>query len=343
MIASGISSMPSSDAPSASRGDVLRNPHAKNMVPNADHTKSYRPDLRYLSEGTATSLASRLAHKLEKPQMATSSDTPDMSGAKERPIDHTIAQRRAARLAREQARRQPSEGQRTSLRPVDLQRRSSHPRPQFDGTGQLVSRQDDHDKTRSPRPNSGRGGQQSQHGSLSSPGIAGTRWSAGNDSSRGSDSRRAKPQAVRGGSLPYRAVRTGEEMSSSEDISLEILEEGGDEKEQAEFKDPDAIFADLDEVFGRLGSRPHSVQVSPRQTEVSVAYPKRVQEASSGDYARFAPYSSGDFLVSHHKINPMKHVQLVLSKRGDVPITARHRALRIVQSSMSEAAATRRV
>jgi len=122
-------------------------------------------------------------------------------------------------------------------------------------------------------------------------------------------------------------------MNNNEDISLEILEEGGDEKEQAEFRGPDATFADLDEVFGRLASR-------SRQTEASGVYPKWVQETSTGDYARFAPYSSRDFLVSHYKISPMKHVQFVLSKRGDVSITARRRALQIVESSMSEAGTT---
>ena len=310
------------------------------MVPNADQTKSYKPDLRYLSEGTATSLASRLAHKLEKPQIATSSDTPGMSGTKERPVDHTIAQRRAARLAREQARRQPSEGQRAAFRelPVDSQRRSAsaHSRLQFDDAGRLGPRQDGRDRARSLRPNSGHGGQQLQRGSLTSSGIAGARWNAGSGSSRGSRGGGAKTKAIQGGPLPYRihAVRAGEEMSNSEDISLEILEEGGDEKEQAEFKGPDATFADLDEVFGRSASRSHSV--SPR-TQAPVADPKWVQETFSGDYARFAPYSSRDFLVSHYKISPMKHVQLVLSKRGDVSITARHRALHIVESSTSEA------
>jgi hypothetical protein len=147
----------------------------------------------------------------------------------------------------------------------------------------------------------------------------------------------ATSKAVRGGPVfaRIRTVRAGEETSNNEDISLEILEEGGDDKESAEFKGPDATFADLDDVFGRLAPRSHSV--SPRQTEASVADSKWVQEASGGDYARFAPHSSRDFLVSHYKMSPAKHVQLVLSKRGDVSIAARHRALYIVESSMSEA------
>jgi hypothetical protein len=138
---------------------------------------------------------------------------------------------------------------------------------------------------------------------------------------------------VEEGSSPQGSLDV-EEAGHNEDISLEILEEGGDEKEPPEFTDSDAAFADLKDVFGRLVSRPHSV---PRE---SVADPRWTHETSGGDYARFAPNSCRDFLVSHYKTRPKEHVQLVLSKRGDVSITARHRALDIVKASIGEAGAT---
>jgi hypothetical protein len=128
-------------------------------------------------------------------------------------------------------------------------------------------------------------------------------------------------------------------MSGNGDITLEALEEGGDQKEPAEFNGPDATFTDLGVVFSSTAS--NSDALSSRQRgEYVIDHPRWVQEGSGGDYARFAPYSSRDFLISHRKMSPVMHIQLVLSQRGDVPIIARHRALDIVESSTGEAGTT---
>jgi hypothetical protein len=327
-----------SDTLLASREDVLRIPRAKN-------TESYKPDLRYLNERTATGLASRLAHQLDTQNVST-------TAAQEERIDHTIAQRRAARVAREEAASLRSserrDAQRTSsLREPSSERRGqfARPRQQFDGTGKLGPGQGSRGEAMRP-PNPRYGGQRSRRGSLTSSDKVGVERSAGGGWPRETRDMAARSRAAWRAPVPSRihAERADQEMSYDEetnydeDISLEKLEEGGDEKEPAEFTDPDATFADLDDVFGRLVSR--SPSIPPAQIEASVADPRWVHEISGGDYARFAPNSCRDFLVSHYKMSPIKHVQLVLSKQGDVSISARHRALSIVESSMGEARTT---
>jgi len=318
------------------QGDVLRNPHAKNIVPYTDQTKSYKPDLGYLTDGTATSLAGRLAHKLETPPKAPEhksppSDNPSVSGTVKRPVDPTIAQRRAARLLREEAARlQSSRPSNAQLREqsTDPQRRSERSRKQFDGIEKLGSIQDGRDAI---RPSFGRG-ERYRRGSAASSDNSSAGWNAGRGSTRRTSGVAARGGAFQKGTVPSRThtVRTGDEMRNNDDISLEILEEGGDEKEPAEFKGPDTTSTDLDDIFG---TRSHTILLD----ESVIDRTRRVQEASGGDYSRFTP--SSNFLVSRRKMSPVKHAQFVLSKRSDVPIIARHRALGIIQSSMSEAAA----
>ena len=307
----------------ASREDILRNLHAKNISPYTDQTKSYKPDLRYLSKGSVNdSLASRLAHQLQPSQTSSEPIPPssDSSDIAERPVDHTIAQRRAARLAREDAaaRRQSAE------RPG-----ASSPDPSTETGRRPEARQDTHGAVHA---RTGHGNQQFRRDNSGRPDKARPEWNSTSRGSRGVGNRRG---AFRGTFAPRRerTAQTGEE-TSNEDISLETLEEGGDEKELAEFQDPDATFADLDHVFGRVASISRSRNVLCRQAK-QLADPPTLHEGSGSSYTRFAPH--GNFLISHDKMSPMKHIEFVLSKRDDVTITSRYRALDIVESSIGQA------
>lgn len=312
------------------------------MVPYADQTKSYKPDLRYLNEGTTNSLASRLAHKLHISLKETypSSDT---AGIPEQRVDHSVAQRRAARLARESQHLHPSERRDTHHASRELsagpQGRSAHIRHQFDDSDNVKLRQNRRDRA-TPPPNFGYGSQQYQRDSLISSDKAGVEWRAGRGMAAGHGAARVTPvpthmRTVQPGEVTGDEENSDKEESYEEENDEDVLLEDGGWSEPAEFQGPDANFVDLDDVFGGIPSRLHSV--SPRQVGDSVVDRQRVHKSSDGDYVRFAPHSCHDFLLSHHKLSPTKHIQLVLSKRGDVPITARQRASGIVESLLGEA------
>jgi hypothetical protein len=266
-------------------------------------------------------------------QMAPSS----ISVTMERAVDYTIAQRKAARIAREYAAR--FQLQHASPRDVSPGTQSRYKQPLWQSTGseKLGPTPNDRDEAMAIHSHPRHSGQQFRRGNAASFNRVRARGNAGRRSLQGSRDMAARPGATPEMSVPSqgRGAPASEETSDNGDISLEALEEGGDPKEPAEFDGPDVAFADLDVVLGPTAS--NSDAISSRQRKGSIIdHPRSVQEGSGGDYARFAPYLSRDFLI-YRKMSPVTHAQLVLSQRGDVPIIARHRVLEIVESSIGEA------
>lgn len=324
---------------SASREEILR----KTRPSGQSRADPYTPNLQYLDKSTDTSLAGRLAkqwRKQEEPAQVPSRPEPRLevyyrdakiapraeTKPREPRIDHTIAQRRAERLAREEAlkkspqrkwsaqRRTPSEEQ------AQLER---HRQWVFEGTESLAADgftqpdrrryNSDNQQARRGRPNRGRGGSQvgaGQKGGRSGGGLV-----------------IARPQKV----------KEDEGGESQEDISLETLEEGCDAKVPSARTTPASPPAHLDAVFGHSSATPLNIIATSQDTKPDAQQPRDrtqwIRESFGGDYSRFAQHSPDLYLASHRTLGPSKHAELVLSKRKDIVIAGRHRAQEIIESA----------
>lgn len=324
---------------SASREEILR----KSRPSGQRRADPYTPNLQYLDKSPDTSLAGRLAkqwRKQEEPAQVPSQPEPRLevyyhdakiapreeSKPREPRIDHTIAQRRAERLAREEAlkkspQRKWSAQQRT---PADEQAQlERHRQWVFEGTESLAADRfikldrrrsnNDNQQARRGGPNRGRGGSQVGAGK------------------RGGRS---------GGGLVIarsRKVKEDEGGESQEDISLETLEEGCDAKVPSAQTTPESPPADLDAVFGPSSVPPPNIIATSQGTKADVQRPRDrtqwIRESLGGDYSRFAQHSPDLYLASHRTLGPSKHAELVLSKRKDIVIAGRHRAQEIIESA----------
>jgi hypothetical protein len=190
--------------------------------------------------------------------------------------------------------------------------------------------------------------------------MAGRSWSGSQPARRPSEQARRSgftpnrgrggPQAGRGGIARgggrdqnrliiarSRKVKEDEGGESKDDISLEILENGCDAKQPSRLISPESPLADLDDVFGRSFNASPSV-IAPQGSAPITPLPgdrtQWIRETFGGDYSRFATHSPDLYIASPRTLNLLKHAQLVLSKKKDISIAARHRALDIVESSV---------
>ncbi|KAF8078936.1 hypothetical protein FPV67DRAFT_1466917 [Lyophyllum atratum] len=322
------------------REEILKRP--RKIVPGHDRGKLYKPDLSYLQKGSPTSFASRLAAEATASTPLSTNPAPAASASpsrltkaekqqikereqqikeRERRVAEATAQRKAERLAREEAHK----AQAQAVPPKPRQRANHVPRQTdtyegVDSAMQKVER---------------RGTQSTQHRQQSSRGGAASRGARGGmrSSNPRGDARQSSVPAV----AQTPRTQTAEAVSS-EDITLEILETGGDDKAPAEFRTPDVPFTNLDDVFGSSPEKllEEAISATSASTEAQVQW---LREIHGGDYLRFASQTSVDFVTPHRKLGPLKHAQLVLAKRRDVSAGARKDALAIITSALGDAGA----
>ncbi|KAG6817933.1 hypothetical protein H0H87_012401 [Tephrocybe sp. NHM501043] len=133
-------------------------------------------------------------------------------------------------------------------------------------------------------------------------------------------------------------------VNESEDITWEIIEEGGDKKEPAQFTDADISFADLDNLFQpTFEQRVDNAIRTPGSVSLKKGQVQRLREVYAGDYQCIAPQTSQDFVTSPHELGPLKHADLVLSQRSDVSAGGKQSAVAIISSAIGSATRIRDV
>lgn len=304
-----------------------------------DRAKSntFTPDLTYLRKGPPTSFARRLAnaenplfrspkepspkpnasatirthdpkHKQPNSKISAAPLTLREKAARKLRLDELTAQRKAARLARE------------SRESYDrlLYNRASPEEQQW-----ILEQGNSPPKPLPPNANQ------------SGPGRRDGR-SAGK-STRGAP--RGRGGLVRTGSrVTPRASQLADQdpADTSRDITLEILEQGGDEKAPAQFTTAEKPFADLHALFGPSPATNLEVSTLRQTPSFSLGGAQWIRETYGGDYSRRAPQTGEDFLVSHRNLGPLKHAALVIGKQADITMSARKQALDIVASLVGE-------
>ncbi|KAG5647741.1 hypothetical protein DXG03_008464 [Asterophora parasitica] len=320
-----------------SREEILNRP--RKVVPGDARGSDYKPDLSYLKKGSPTSFASRLAANAgnndgtpsesttnpdSKPPKLSKSQKQKQREREQRAADLT-AQRRAERLRREAA--QAQEEPKAQAKPV---RQSLSSLGTFEGTDQFA-------------PVSGRKGQSSQRGQQSGQlgeqsgqhnqqhaRRGGSASRGGRSGTRAQDSKRSRQPVIR--KTPTTEI---DQTLASEDVTLETLENGGDDKAPAEFRNPDFIVTNLDDLFGPTPAQRFE-DVTRATTPFTEDQVQWLRETYGGDYLRLAPHSDADFNMEPRKLGPLKHAQMVLSKRGDIPFGARKDALDVIGSALRE-------
>ncbi|KAF5385392.1 hypothetical protein D9615_001249 [Tricholomella constricta] len=300
-----------------SREEILQKP--RKFVPGHDRGKLYRPDLSYLRKGSSTSFASRLAAEAAQPADGAASEPAKKPSPKQpkqeqkerqRRVAEATAQRKAERLAREAA-------QKAKVEAKPAQRRASA----YEGVETALQKVE-----RRGQQSGQRDQQRSRGGSASHGGRGGMR-----------------KQNVRGAARPppvpvVRRTPTTEinQTESNEDITLEVLEQGGDDKAPAEFKNPDFPVTNLDDLFGPSPDArlENATRAMTPFTDDQVQW---LRETYGGDYLRIAPQSDADFATEPRELGPLKHAHLVLSKRRDVAFGARKDALTVIASALGDA------
>ncbi|KAG5637654.1 hypothetical protein H0H81_003731 [Sphagnurus paluster] len=313
----------------STRDEIIQRP--RKIVPGQDRGKLYKPDLAYLKQNSTSSFASRLAAEApsvkESTPGAQAASLPSQSprptkaekqAAKERErrIAEATAQRKEQRLAREvvQAQRAAEE---------------SYKKPRQSGAKPTENQWGVYGDLQAGQPSqSGQRGQKLQRsrgGPVSRGGRGGMKRPTSH--SRGP----VRPQVALIRKTPTTEI---DESLSNEDITLSVLEDGGDDKAPAEFRNPDIPFTNLDDLFGpSAAERVEKAARSPSEDRI-----EWLRETYGGDYIRFAPPAAANFGTEPRTLGPLKHAQFVLSKRGDVTVGSRKDALAIITSAIGASA-----
>ncbi|KAG6837651.1 hypothetical protein H0H93_004927 [Arthromyces matolae] len=125
------------------------------------------------------------------------------------------------------------------------------------------------------------------------------------------------------------------QLHSKDDISLEIIEAGGDAKEPPEFMTPDILHTHLDLLFEASTTHP----VGSKTTSLTSRQNRQLRQSYAGDYANSALKS----VTPTAKLSPIKHAEVILARRSDVSVQARDKALAIVASAVGVNAGTQTV
>lgn len=126
-------------------------------------------------------------------------------------------------------------------------------------------------------------------------------------------------------------------INDTQEPSLESLEEGGEEPMKARLTVPENPSVDLSDILGRIRS---TIGVVPalRRNGAPVFSPVRdrsqyIMEAVGGDYARYSPHVTQDYLTSPKELGAIKQAHITLSKNKDVDLNQRELLFRIVTTS----------
>ncbi|KAH0591079.1 hypothetical protein J132_04918 [Termitomyces sp. J132] len=131
--------------------------------------------------------------------------------------------------------------------------------------------------------------------------------------------------------------------SAKDDITLEIIEAGGDEKEPPEITSPDVSLTDFDSLFSPSFERRVEKAIHLPLVPLSPGQIQMLREAYGGAYQRFAPQTNEDFVMQPSQLGPLKHAGIVLSHRSDVSIGARSNALDIISTAVGGAGGARTI
>ncbi|KAG6879477.1 hypothetical protein C0992_002200 [Termitomyces sp. T32_za158] len=129
--------------------------------------------------------------------------------------------------------------------------------------------------------------------------------------------------------------------NANDDITLEIIENGGDDKEPPEFTVPDVSFTDFGNLFRPSFERSVETMIRSPEASFSPGQIRLLREAYGGDYQRLASQTTEDYVKPPHQLGPLKHAQSVLSHRSDVSAGARINALKIISAAVGGTASAR--
>ncbi|KAG6865759.1 hypothetical protein C0991_011956 [Blastosporella zonata] len=294
---------------------------------------AYTPDLSYLTAGKSSGLASRLAagvtssatkaprvlsqpplHSAPKQVIHRESDE-----ERDRRTQAITATRRAERLAREDAAAAAQKARQEDQVSIDASYRASAERAALLTAQRMAERL--------------KREAQMAHQRLENRTL-GTGTERAHHRPRGG-AKAGKPQVQ---TLPSQ-----DSVPADDDITWEIIEEGGDQKEPAQFISPDLSFAELDALFQptfyqRVETSIHTpVSKSSQLGERQI---RKLRVAYGGDYQHIPPQH---FVTPPSELGPLKHAQLVLSRRSDVSVPAKNGAVAIISSAVGGATGSREV
>ncbi|KAG6814149.1 hypothetical protein H0H92_002144 [Tricholoma furcatifolium] len=123
--------------------------------------------------------------------------------------------------------------------------------------------------------------------------------------------------------------------NSQDDITLEMIEQGGDEKEPPAFMNPDVTFTNLDALFKPSLATRVEHDISSGQSSFTKDQMLKLRNAYGGDYQRFSSRTSKQCVTPPEQLGPVQHAHLILSERRELSLGARENALAIISSAAS--------
>ncbi|KAG6889988.1 hypothetical protein C0995_012948 [Termitomyces sp. Mi166 len=345
---SPVAPKPSSARIASSWGNIVI-PSREEVLRRQNKTGSYKPDLSYLVSGESSGFASRLAAKIASSPAAEPSHTSqrDPVEKSESPeeriirIEAVTAARRAEREAREHTAavaREAAEAARAKQRAVREEQRAAREAAAQKTTERAALLTD---QRRAERMRREAGMTPRQRLATVDASLTEARPHLRPESSP----RRGSPQRAQSASKPSRPRKPNFRIqtmpsqdanlaNTKDDITLEILETGGDDKEPAELTGPDVPFTNLDNLFTPSFERRVENTIKSPVDSFNSRQIQTLRETYAGDYRRFASQTSGNSVTPPHQLGPLKHAEIVLSRRSDVSIRARSNALEIISAAV---------
>lgn len=144
-----------------------------------------------------------------------------------------------------------------------------------------------------------------------------------------------------GRSLPFGSVSIslhrsgpGENVVGASEENLEEIAEKGIIPEKTEHTTVEFTLTRLGDLFGDTDAARLDVIIDGAPGQL-MDRAQLIRERFGGDYSRFAPLGAAS-TIPHHKLGPIRHAQLALSRSKDVTIGQRNLALEIVKTSAGE-------
>ncbi|KAK2461443.1 hypothetical protein APHAL10511_005906 [Amanita phalloides] len=163
-----------------------------------------------------------------------------------------------------------------------------------------------------------------------------------NESSRGSHTARTRGRSRlsnNNGRAVVKHPSTDEGAMSKEDISLSVVEEGGEEPCSAEVTAPESPSVDLANVFRPRRAKYELVRARKHQpAKLNAPSPIKdrrtyILESFGGDYSRYTPRTAQDWITNPEKIDAAKQAQLALSKNKAIDLNQKETLVKLVTAS----------
>ncbi|KAF8640892.1 hypothetical protein AX17_000540 [Amanita inopinata Kibby_2008] len=138
-----------------------------------------------------------------------------------------------------------------------------------------------------------------------------------------------------------RGTKRATKRAEKGDVKFDAIENGGEEPTSAAFTGPEILSANLTNVFGSSLSKPGLEPVrhlNKRSPIPNMPFPVKdrtryIVETFGGDYSRYTPPVTRDYFTRPNQLGAVKQAQLALYKNKAVDLQQRKTLLNIIQTS----------